>query len=310
MSRLTRVVQKIFGSGAGIDGVAVYGSTALGSPAFSTDPAVLQTPQYVTGIAASVIAGTKRLPILEEDNGVNFVNTYQLSYIFQEGIPEWNAETTYYTAGISIVKLSGTTQLFATVSDANIGHTPVSGTTDANWQYLGDLANLVNAGSLPSQAANTATVNNTTGAASPIGLAMGSSTILARLATGNIVAATVAQIRTLLGIIFTQTFTSADTSYTPGTPLPFNHGLGVVPKVVNAFLINQTADGGYAPGDVVNAPLFGDQTGLNTGLGMYNDATTINLLPAAGGYTLIAKDASGDFDITHGNWKFRIIAYA
>lgn len=53
---------------------------------------------------------------------------------------------------------------------------------------------------IATQAANTVLVNATAGAASPTAVAMGASTVLARLAAGNIVAATVAEMQTLLVI--------------------------------------------------------------------------------------------------------------
>lgn len=57
------------------------------------------------------------------------------------------------------------------------------------------------AGTFPSTAANTVLANATTGSAPPAGLAMAASTFLARLASGNIVAATVAQVKTLLAYV-------------------------------------------------------------------------------------------------------------
>jgi uncharacterized protein YjlB len=53
---------------------------------------------------------------------------------------------------------------------------------------------------LTTQAANTVVANATASTAVPTAVAMGASTILARLASGDIVAATVAQIRTLLAL--------------------------------------------------------------------------------------------------------------
>lgn len=49
-------------------------------------------------------------------------------------------------------------------------------------------------------------------------------------------------------------YTSPDQTITAGGQLNLNHGLGVVPKSVQFFLVCQTADNGYSVGDVV-APL-------------------------------------------------------
>ena len=67
---------------------------------------------------------------------------------------------------------------------------------------------------LATMPANTVKVNATGGVATPTDLAMGASTMLARLATGDIVAATPTEINTLLDVVTitgTQTVTGAKT---------------------------------------------------------------------------------------------------
>lgn len=89
-------------------------------------------------------------------------------------------------------------------------------TDGSNWFTSFDKA--LTAANLSAKAANTVITNNTASSAVPTALAMGESTVLARLAAGNIVAATPAEIRTLLGgnLLNIQTFTGSGT-YTPTT---------------------------------------------------------------------------------------------
>lgn len=108
------------------------------------------------------------------------------------------------TTGRVVKRASGTGYVKAT---SGVMETPVATVP------LVDLAN---------QAANSVVVNATGSSAAPTALNMAASTMLARLAAGNIVAASVADIKTLLGIstsvvtIKKQIFTASGT-YTPST---------------------------------------------------------------------------------------------
>ncbi len=95
MSKIARKLQKIFGSTSGLDQIATYGSLAAGSPAFTLDPDVIQSlSQYLDGWFSAVIGGNS--PAIEDMNALCYLFAYQLAYLMQAGVPEYNAATTYY----------------------------------------------------------------------------------------------------------------------------------------------------------------------------------------------------------------------
>jgi hypothetical protein len=139
-TKISRKTQKIFASTSGASGIAEFGSTAAGSTVFTTDLAVIQSTEFEEGLAGGIIAGSKRLPVYEEINGVYYTTTKQLAYLFENGIPEWDAGTEYFIT--SIVRKTGTYELYGSVGNNNLGNALPSAVTDANWTYLGVLSNL------------------------------------------------------------------------------------------------------------------------------------------------------------------------
>lgn len=133
MARIPRWTQKIFAGSASNNGV--FGSAADNTKILSNSLSVIQSKAaYATGWISSVL-GNKKFPPLEEFQSLHYMTTTQISYLFQEGIPEYDAGTTYYQN--SIVKKSGTFELYGSLTNDNIGN-PL---TDAlNWDFLVDLA--------------------------------------------------------------------------------------------------------------------------------------------------------------------------
>lgn len=138
MAKIERKTQKIF-SGLNASKLGVFGSAQLLAPTTSTDLDVLQSNAYEQGWNDATISGDKRPP-LEEFNGINFVNTRQISYLFQEGIAVWDIATEYHKD--SLVKENGTTNIYKSITNTNIGN---SLTDIANWEFLGDLKNPIQA---------------------------------------------------------------------------------------------------------------------------------------------------------------------
>lgn len=133
MAKLPRVFQKVFASAAVNNGV--FGSAQNGSKVVSSSIAtIMGLAAWLQGWNSATISG-QRLPTLEEFQGITYVETSQLAYLFQEGIPEWDSQTTYYQK--SVVKRVGTYQLYGSIVDDNTNNA----VTDATkWVPLVDLS--------------------------------------------------------------------------------------------------------------------------------------------------------------------------
>lgn len=131
MPKIQRKTQKIFCNSADSDQIAVFGSMATGTPVYSNDVEQLQSNEAY-GIGWDAATLEDKAPFMEEMNGMQYCSSYQLAYILQQGIPEWDAETEYF-ANTSFCQVSGV--LYQSKTDNNIGNNPVNDTT--NWSEFG-----------------------------------------------------------------------------------------------------------------------------------------------------------------------------
>lgn len=159
MARIARWTQKIFASSATNTGV--FGSGQLGTKVLTTSLADIQSLSAWSSGWLSAVLDSKKFPPLEEVQAIDYLVTTQLAYIFQEGVPEYDAGTTYYH--YSIVKKVGTFQLYGSKTDSNVGNAL---TDTVNWLYLCDLSN-INVGLLPAN--NLSDVSNAATSLSNIG---------------------------------------------------------------------------------------------------------------------------------------------
>ena len=115
-NNLTRKHQKVFGESTAQLGV--FGSAQDGTKQTSSDVETLQSlSAYLQGWSFATLGG-KRVPTLEEFNAVNYINTYQLAYLFQKGLPEYNIDTTYFTGDYC----RNGSQLYESKIDDNLGN--------------------------------------------------------------------------------------------------------------------------------------------------------------------------------------------
>lgn len=128
MSRLSRVTQTIFASLAGLNQISQFGSLAQGSPAFTTSPATAQTATWAAGWFSAVLGNNS--PAMEDVNALFFVITYQLAYMLQLGVQEWDASTTYYIGSLA---QDGSGNVYVSLTNNNTNNALSS---NANWRLI------------------------------------------------------------------------------------------------------------------------------------------------------------------------------
>jgi hypothetical protein len=154
MSALTRYTQQLFGSSAGSNQMAEYGSLAAGSPnrynGTTITPAIIQTlSEYLEGWFGAVVGLNS--PAIEDMNALCYLFSYQIAYLLERGIPEWDVGTTYFIG--DIVQSAGVR--YASITNTNVGNAVTDG---ANWFTATDPGTLT-VNSLPFTAGMTLPAN-------------------------------------------------------------------------------------------------------------------------------------------------------
>lgn len=136
MSKITRIFQNLFGETGDQSHFGQFGSRVASPPGFKTkDPNSIQALSAFTGNGIyDAINSSNKAAFLEDLNGLFLLAFRQIAYVLQDGIPEWETATAYYTG--SIVRKPGTTELYGSLSDANIGNALPSRANNAYWSYL------------------------------------------------------------------------------------------------------------------------------------------------------------------------------
>lgn len=125
MGKITRVTQRQFAANAPSGDCIEFGSLANGAPNYTKDPTIIQDlANFLTGWAAATIADNR--PCLEDMNALFFLLYYQICYLFQAGIPEWDADTTYYEN--SFCQVDGV--IYKSLVNNNINYAPGSNPTE------------------------------------------------------------------------------------------------------------------------------------------------------------------------------------
>lgn len=126
-AKLSRASQTLFGATGATSNFGQFGSLAASAPTTTKTPSVIQgLAAWLAGWQAATI-GTL-IPAYQDMNSVHYLAFYQICYILQMGIPEYDSGTTYYTN--SVAQENG--QVYVSLIDNNTGNDPASNPTD--WQ--------------------------------------------------------------------------------------------------------------------------------------------------------------------------------
>ena len=125
MAKITKVAQNLFGTGGTLSYFGKFGSKAAALPVNTQDPATIQAlAAFGTGWEDAVLSGSK--PAIEDMNSLFLLAFYQLAYLMQAGVAEWDTTTVYYIG--SYANVAGT--LYQSLTDTNSGNNPASSATD------------------------------------------------------------------------------------------------------------------------------------------------------------------------------------
>ena len=123
---------KIFGENAG-ENIGQFGSALAGSPNRTGDIEQIQAlAAWQNGWTGGVVS-VRNYPALEEMTGIQKVLSYQLAYLKQKGIPEWDSTVTYF-ANTGFCQVNGT--VYQSLTNNNIGNNPTEDAEGTNWQKI------------------------------------------------------------------------------------------------------------------------------------------------------------------------------
>lgn len=130
MAKLTRETQQIFADSAGSRQITAFGTAKSESPTFTKDLSEIQNTNYLYGWAQAILPD--KAPFEEDMNALFYAVTRQLAYLFQMGMPEWDAGTEYSLN--SFCQIGGV--WYQSLADENMGHNPITETT--YWKKFND----------------------------------------------------------------------------------------------------------------------------------------------------------------------------
>jgi hypothetical protein len=149
---IIRKLLKQFGVNGDPTNYAEFGSQVAGSPVKTKDILTIQSlSAWLNGLQDAVVAGN-HAPYLEDFNSLFYVLAYQVAYLLQDGIPEWDATTTYFNG--STVRNPGTGDVYQSIIDDNLNNALPNRVDNGSWYFMSpvrfsSLLGSISAGQIP-----------------------------------------------------------------------------------------------------------------------------------------------------------------
>lgn len=119
MTRYLRYTQQVFGASAGNRELTAFGTAKTDNPTYTSDPSQIQTNAYKYGWSPALLSD--KAPYEEDTNALFYLFTYQLAYLMQVGIAEYDPNTTYFR-GNTVAATDGSGTWYKSIIDNNLGN--------------------------------------------------------------------------------------------------------------------------------------------------------------------------------------------
>lgn len=135
MAKITRATQLIFASTATTAQIAKFGSLAAAAPVTysgsTVTPTLVQSlSNYLSGWFGAVVGANS--PAIEDMNAIHYLITYQLAYLLQTGVPEWDSATTYFQGSV-VTAIDGSGTMYVSLTNTNLNNAL---SVSASWKVI------------------------------------------------------------------------------------------------------------------------------------------------------------------------------
>lgn len=120
MPKIERETQKIFASQAGSREITEFGTAKDTDPVYTDDVGQIQNENFLNGWQSALLPD--KSPWQEDMNALFYAITSQLGYLFQDGLPEYDTGTTYYTGALVKVINGSNVTIYKSLADNNTGN--------------------------------------------------------------------------------------------------------------------------------------------------------------------------------------------